>query len=137
LVINSKGVIQNQKGFEQKIVWPELRWARATPTDIDIFLEFSNKLWVFGEVKRDGARFGGGQELCYVRTVDALNKADKQAYYLRIVHSVSGYEPIHTAECIVVAIYNGTWNQELNLPVKQVIDGFLIQHGLDKKFPTK
>lgn len=86
-----RGVIRNRE-FAQKIRdFSGLRWGKITPTDIDMFVEFSGKLYVLAEGKHGSAQLPFGQRLAFQRLVDALHDPPERiAIGLIVEHHTEG-----------------------------------------------
>ncbi len=67
-----------------------LRWGAITPTDIDGYLEFSGRLYVFIEGKFGSAPLRGGQALALHRLCDAVHAPDLGRYSVLFVVSHDG-----------------------------------------------
>lgn len=71
--MTERGVIHN-RGFKQQIAdFSGLRFGNITPTDLDAFMDFNNKLFVFVEAKHGGAPLSYGQRLAIERLCDACH----------------------------------------------------------------
>ena len=71
--IEERGKIRNRDYAQILRDFSGLRWGRITPTDIDSFLDFGNKAFVFIESKFKGKALAGGQKLALERLVDACS----------------------------------------------------------------
>lgn len=85
-----------------------------TPTDIDGFIEYQNKCFVFIELKLSGASFPVGQNMAYTRLALAL---DKPATVIVASHTVNDTSmDVDAANAIVEYVFfNGT--EEWNIPI--------------------
>ena len=70
----NRGIIQNRKYAKQINNFSGLRVKNITPTDIDGFIDFGNKKFVFIEMKYRGAKLPYGQRLALERLIDSCNK---------------------------------------------------------------
>lgn len=68
-----RGVIRNRDFARQIKDFSGLCFGKITPTDIDAFVEFQDKLFVFIEGKHNGAKLPYGQRLALERLVDACH----------------------------------------------------------------
>jgi hypothetical protein len=80
-----------------------LCWGKITPTDIDLFVEFADRLFIFAEAKRHGATMPRGQKLAFERLCDACNNPPHR-YAVGCVVLHDGSECFDYAQAIV-AIY--------------------------------
>lgn len=51
-----------------------LRWERITPTDVDAFIDFQNRVFIFIEAKRGETKIQTGQRLALERLCDACSR---------------------------------------------------------------
>lgn len=124
---DNRGIIRNRKLAQQIRDFSGLRYGKITPTDIDCFLDFGDKLFVFVETKHKGAIVPFGQRLALERLSDATESKDRKSLLLIAIHYVMEDEDINFSECIVVELrYEGKWKL-LDKPhtVKEIIDRFL------------
>lgn len=54
-----------------------LQWGKIHPTDIDGFIEFKDKLYIFIESKHGNAPLPTGQRLAFERLVDAIHNSGR------------------------------------------------------------
>jgi len=64
------GTIINPARMKQVCSFEGMVFGSGSPTDIDGFIDFQNKLHVYIEAKYDGAELPFGQRLAYERIVD-------------------------------------------------------------------
>ena len=107
-----RGVIQNREAAKRINDFSGLRWGRITPTDIDLFLDFQNKVFIVGEGKTEGVPIKPGQGYALQRVTDACAKV---GYSLLIVWDVPlslvGDVPVHNM--VVRSSYqDGAWNNK-------------------------
>lgn len=106
----------------QPISYSGLRWGKITPTDIDGFLDFQNKAFVYIEYKYKDTPLDGGQELAFKRAVDVC---PKPCCLIHATHTEPIPEIIDGANAIVVRIYHkGRWFPDGKRTVKEAIDAF-------------
>ncbi len=113
----------------QPISYSKLRWKNITPTDIDGFLDFQNKVFVYIEYKYKDTKLDGGQELAFRRAVDNCRKP---CCLIHATHNHPMEEVIDGANAKVVRIYfRGRWRPDSGIrTVKEVIDAFLAFNGI-------
>ena len=71
--MHERGVIRNREFKQQIADFSGLRFGKITPTDLDAFMDFHNKLFVFVESKHGGAPLPYGQRLAIERLCDACH----------------------------------------------------------------
>ena len=126
-----RGSFKNRKKAKRIHDFRGLRWENITPTDIDMFLEFQDTHFVFGEGKTVGAFWEQGQRLALERLVDACAKGGRRAVLL-LWEDPHGNDDVVVKNMIVKESYrNGQWNCHgyVDLRVKAAIDKFLSEAG--------
>jgi len=70
-----RGLLRNPE-YNNKNIWnyAGLQYGKATPTDIDSFMELQDKAFLFLEYKRSGSELPLGQKIALERLVDAITK---------------------------------------------------------------
>lgn len=121
-----RGVIQNRARKQQIADMSGLRYEKITPTDLDGFMDFGNRLFVFIEGKFIATPVLFGQQLAIDRLCDATNNPP-QRYSFAIIadHYHPCDEDIDFANMTVRTIrQNGKWNAPLQkaLTVRTAID---------------
>jgi len=107
-----------------------LRWKNITPTDIDGFVEFGNKVFIFIEFKCFGVELPFGQRLAIERLVDAVSLTGKSCIGIVAEHNNPIGEDINCEEAIVKEIRKDSqWNSSEKINLKKVIDIFLEEHA--------
>lgn len=86
----ARGVIRNREYATQIRDFSGLRWNNVTPTDIDGFVEFWDKIFIVIEAKHGCSTPPQGQLLALERLTDALESAGKLSYCLLCSHNTSG-----------------------------------------------
>ncbi|MBU1172997.1 MAG: hypothetical protein KKD44_25835 [Proteobacteria bacterium] len=71
-----RGKIRNKKYISRLRDFSGLKWDKITPTDIDAFVEFSGRLFIFIEAKIKGTELERGQKLAFERLGDAITKGE-------------------------------------------------------------
>jgi hypothetical protein len=61
-----------------------------TPTDIDMFVEFGDEIFIFGEIKYNGFEMPKGQKLALRRLCDVCFEAKRESVLLVISHDSDG-----------------------------------------------
>lgn len=125
-----RGKIRN-KGHSDIIVdYSGVRYDKVTPMDIDGFMEFADKQFVFLELKYKDDTMKRGQELALTRLVDAIAESGREAMLIIAVHDVCAADnkEIDAANCKVTRVRVGGkgWRTlSSTYTVKQAIDKFL------------
>lgn len=104
-----------------------LRYGNITPTDIDSFLDFGDRLFVFIEGKLEGVSLPLGQRLALERLTDASVNVSRYAIGIICEHR-NRIGAIDFSQCIVVAY---RWKKKWNIPtirytVKEMVDKTLV-----------
>ena len=86
----SRGKIQNRVYSTQINDFSNLKFDKITPTDIDGFIDFGNKVLVFIEVKYKSCSIPNGQRLALERLCDATHKGGIKSVVLIGRHESSG-----------------------------------------------
>lgn len=128
--------IRNAEYRKQSILFSGLQWGGISPTDIDGFLDYKGRAFVWFEIKYDRASLKRGQELAYERLADACEKAGVKTLIIFAHHMVRAPGDVYAAELPVKAIrFQGGWIQ-MQTPhtVRDVFDRFLkwVDGGADK-----
>lgn len=123
----TRGKIQNPEQKRQLMDFSGLRYGKITPTDIDGFIEMSNKLFIFYEFKNITAKQPYGQQLAETNLIDALRLAGKEAAIILCRHSQNNFEQeIDAANCTVEKYYyDSKWYNGNNRTAKEVTDSFI------------
>lgn len=69
-----RGVINNRDFKTQVADMSGLTFGKITPTDLDAFMDFNNKLFVFVEAKHGASQMPYGQQLAIERLCDACHQ---------------------------------------------------------------
>jgi len=103
-----------------------LTYGKITPTDIDGFLDFGNKLFVFIEVKYGDAALPTGQRLALERICDACQKAGIVSVVAIASHD-SATQDIDVAGAMVTRYrYDGKWQNF------KPGDGYTVRQFIDR-----
>ena len=118
-----RGVIYNRERARQIIDFSGLQYGKITPTDIDGFIDFGNKLFIYLEYKLIGAEFKIGQRVAIERIV---RSSRVPCYALLCRHDVEDIEKDINAANAVVDIYytqKGVWRKpKMFIIVKDEVD---------------
>jgi hypothetical protein len=131
-----RGEVYSEELFEQKILFSGMNYHRnITPTDIDLFLDFGGKLFIYGEAKKAPAKLTTGQSKALIHLVNSHVLAGNIAVALFFQHDIPAPKPIYAKDQFVVAYY---WNNEWRNPkneitvhefIKKMIDIFKNNHN--------
>lgn len=96
-----RGEIQNRNRARQLRDFTGLKFGMITPTDIDGFVEFRDKLFVWIEAKLAGTELPQGQRKALERQCDAVSETGRTAVVLVVDHDTRPEEDIDFASCPV------------------------------------
>lgn len=101
-----------------------LRYGKITPTDIDFFIDFGNRIFIIGELKYGDVQLPIGQRLALERLSDACSEVIEVVYVLVARHECQPGEKIDTGKCVVTEYRNcGKWiKPKIELTVREAID---------------
>lgn len=105
-----------------------LRWGNITPTDIDGFVDFQDRIFVFIEVKYEDIELPRGQKLALERLCDACESSEKHSLVLVARHSIIDVNNDVDVSLLLVDEYRtmGKWQKPLKqITVKEAIDKFI------------
>ncbi len=125
-----RGEIEHRERARQLRDFRGLVWGTITPTDLDGFLDFGNKVFIFIEYKYKDKKMDRGQELALERLVDIV---PKPCIAIHATHNQDDpRKDIDSANAKVVRYYckenKGVWSSETAGTVKEIIDLFLKKH---------
>lgn len=124
--MSERGVIQNRSFKNQVADMSGLRWGNITPTDIDAFIDFGDKLFVLVEGKFGGATVQYGQLLAIQRLCDACHNPPRRFSFAIIAdHKSTDGQDIDFANMIVRTVrFNGKWTAPMisNSSLRTVVD---------------
>ena len=130
-----RGAVRDEAMYTQLKDYSQIRYGKITPSDIDGFLDFNDKLFVFLELKYIGTELKGGQRLAYQRVCDACQKEGRESLVIVAHHNYPPEQTIPVHEIPVSEIrYRGEWRPTKKpYTVKALIDKF---YGLRKNGAT-
>jgi hypothetical protein len=119
-------LIKDRTQIQQIRSYDGMRWGRISPTDIDGFVEFDDKIFIFFEVKYSDARMPRGQELAFERLVDAI-APPRKAILIIGKHETELGNDVEFHKCKVTKFRtNGTWFKVQNERLlREVADSFI------------
>jgi len=127
-----RGEIQNRARAQQIRDFTGLCWGSITPTDIDGFVEFRDKLFVWIEAKLVGQDMDDGQRKALERACNAIAGTDRMSAILLIEHNEPCDKDIQFATCPVRQwFYKGEWRSPMRpVTCKEAIDKLLQEAGI-------
>lgn len=122
----TQGVIVHRDLASKLRDFSGLCFGKISPTDIDAFLEFGDKAYVFIEAKYKNAQLPYGQKLALERLVDCVG-ATRKALLIVCSHKSGPDEDIDIGACEVKAYRSrGQWRIPPNgNTVRKMIDEFM------------
>lgn len=106
-----RGKVYDERCAGQLKDFGGLRYDNITPTDIDAFIDFGNRLFIFIEAKYSNAELPRGQRLALERLCDAASE-QVPSFVLIVSHSHPPEEPINFAKAKAVEYrWNHVWFQ--------------------------
>ena len=127
--MTERGKIRNRNYASQLRDFSGLRFGNITPTDIDGFIEFGDKLYIIIESKYRDTEMPYGQELALTRLCQRIAASGRPCYLL-IVTFKNGMGDIKYAQTIVARyMYDGDWHvPKAETTLKQAIDILYHKH---------
>ena len=127
-----RGKIRNRERAKQLRDFTGLRWGKITPTDIDAFTEFGDKVFVFVEAKVNGVAMPFGQRLAFERLCDAVAESGRTAVYFVVEHDSNPEIDVDYANCPVEQYrYNCEWHKPAEqITCKKAIDALRSREGI-------
>lgn len=117
--MHERGAIRNRQLAMQIRDFTGLRFGKITPTDIDAFLEFGDRLFVLIEGKRDGAPVAYGQMLALARLADACHCPPRRyATAIVVDHTTSSEDIDYATATVRTWRWGGEWRQPLQRGIK-------------------
>jgi hypothetical protein len=120
-VPDNKSLIRDRTFISQIKEFSGLRFGSIYPTDIDGFLDFRNKLFIFIEIKHGFSELKGGQKLAIERLCDSCQTSMRDSFAIVAFHE--SVVDIDVSLTIVRSIrYRGEWKKPKNtITVRQAI----------------
>ena len=134
LVSNKPALLRSKPRAAQQLVFDGMEFGgNRYPTDIDGFMEFSDKVYAFFEVKYQDAPMSRGQEIALARLCDIVQRSGRESILVLCSHSVhDSSSDVALASCIVIQYrYKFKWHiMTERRTVKDVIDCYLKNTGI-------
>lgn len=103
-------MIKDRGKFDQKIDFTGFKFGTMAPTDIDAFMEFKNKLFIFFEVKGGTSPLREGQRIALENVCKAIQADDKHGFAILCRHDKAAPSDIDFIDCTVDKyFYRGEW----------------------------
>lgn len=124
-------IIHNRDYASQLKIFAGLKWGAISPTDIDGFLDFGDRLFVFVEVKHGEGMPPKGQRIALERVCDACVAPNRFSVVLIASHTSS--EDIIVKDLQVSRYrWNYRWIEpNTSLTVEQAVNRFRELAGVD------
>jgi hypothetical protein len=127
----ARGAIYNSDRAKQLRDFTGLQYGKITPTDIDGFIDFGDKVFIFIETKLAGVDLPFGQRLALERLTDACAQAGKHTLAVIAVHQTLLDQQINVAAAQVSEVrFAGRWIVlDRVYTVRETINRFLARHA--------
>lgn len=127
--MSERGKIQNRDYAQQIRDFSGLRYGAITPTDIDAFMDFGGKVFIFIESKHGDTPLKTGQRLALERLCDASASDTRRSYLLIVRHHVTALSDVDMSVQAVTDIYfDSQWRPvKTGWNVKRMVD-WLLEH---------
>ncbi len=129
MIDSERGKIRNREHVPTKD-FSGLRYGKITPTDIDGFVEFKDRTFVFIELKFGDAVLKYGQKLAMERLCDACESDQRTSIALVARYNTQGNDAVDVAP-LPVSEYRikGKWHKpKKEISVREAIDQILTWH---------
>lgn len=101
-------------------------------TDIDIFTEYHGQVFIFADMKYQGADYSEGQRRAFVSTVDALQEAGKEAILFRVSYNTTAGTILAADGTIADWYYNHRWYEPKRDRTFSDAQKAFIQYAINK-----
>lgn len=120
-------LIRNREYAQRIKDFSGLRFGKISPTDIDGFLDFGDRLFVFIETKFGNSPLPYGQCLALQRLCDATQSETRESILLVASYDIEG--DIDIAETVVKQYrHRGRWFDSPDMTVRDVIEIFINKY---------
>jgi hypothetical protein len=126
-------LIGNRKKAAQLLAFDGLEWGKIRPTDVDLSLDFKQRLFIFGELKSLGSSLTVGQRIHLEGLVKGLRAGGKDAVAFLAEHKTDdNTHDVHVAEAKVVSFFDGSqWKPPTKKQtVREFIDVCREEHNV-------
>ena len=110
--MHERGVIVHRERSQQIRSFKNLQYGTITPTDIDGFIDYHDKVFIYFELKYRDAEIPDGQRLALERVADAAKESGRIGLSIIATHDVTDVnDDIDAASGIVVEYrLDGKWH---------------------------
>lgn len=129
------GLIRNSNQTKQGIDFTGLQSGAIHPTDIDAVLEFSNRILILFEMKREGSDIPTGQRLVLERIVNQWSTNNKVGLAFKITHKFKDNTvDVPIEQCRVESIYMSGlgWVEPKSSSVKELLNRIGVKYNEPK-----
>ena len=126
-------LIRNRDNAKQILAFDGLEYGKVRPTDIDVSIDFKQRLFIFGELKGTHANLTVGQRIHLEGLVKGLRAGGKDAVAFLAFHDTPDHEQdVHVAETYVASYFDGSqWKPpSKKQTVKEFIDVCREEHNV-------
>ena len=130
-----RGKIQYRERAAQIRDFSKLRWGNITPTDIDAFIDFGNRVFVIIEAKLDGVELPRGQEIALERLCD---NCKVECFVLIVSHNTPIGDDIDFANTLVTKYRTnktGDWRKVQNPTTCLTFVNWIHENRLESPTP--
>jgi len=130
---NPQGSLIRNKEYAARLKdFSGLRFGKISPTDIDGFLDFSDRLFIFVETKYQNSPVPYGQKLALERLCDATQSDTRNSYLLLTSYDSDG--DIDIGETVVKQYrYQRVWHDSPEMTLREVIEILINKYLGDYK----
>jgi hypothetical protein len=121
-----RGQIRNREQYGKIKDYSGLTYGKITPGDIDGFVEFRDKLFVFIEIKHNEAKLPTGQKLALERLCDALQESGRTSAVLVAVDRTDAGDIDVAALPVELYRYRKEWRvPKSSCSVRQAVESLM------------
>ena len=123
--MSDPGVIRSRAYLQQIKNFSGMRFGNISPTDIDGFMDFGDRLFIFIESKCGGAPVPRGQMLALERLCDATNNLPRRySFAILCDHTTPNGEDVDFAtQSVRIYRRNGQWHKPMApTSVREAVD---------------
>lgn len=125
-------ILHNRDYASQLKIFAGLKWGRISPTDIDGFLDFGDRLFVFIEAKHGNSMPPTGQRIALERLCDACASDRRTSVVLVAAHESTG-DIIIKDQAVTAYRFRRRWRTpKTEMTVYQAINRFREIAGIDE-----
>jgi hypothetical protein len=127
MIKTAENIIRHRKTALTLNNFVNLQFGKVYPTDIDAFMEFSNKIFILIEGKQQGVELKGGQRYALERLCDKCDDEHSKSLLIVCENRYSNNE-VDLGQSIVREYRsNRIWyNTQFEMTVRTMVDKFLL-----------